>query len=66
VESRAPLTHAAAVLLTFKQQGGTRAEALAVLEQLRSEATTEATGDAVLEIMDITTGFCSPGLRVWD
>jgi hypothetical protein len=53
------------ILSDFKSLGGTQAEALEVLEQLRSESRDEETEDCILEMMDIASGWCAPRFRVW-
>jgi hypothetical protein len=54
-----------AILSDFKNLGGTQAEALEVLQQLRSESQDEETEDCTLEMMDIAVGWCAARLRVW-
>lgn len=55
-----------ASLSDFKTLGGTQAEALEVLEQLRAESRDDETQeDCILEMMDIASGWCNPRFRVW-
>jgi hypothetical protein len=54
-----------AILSDFKNLGGTQAEALDVLEQLRSESQDEETEDYILDMMDIAAGWCAVKFRVW-
>jgi hypothetical protein len=55
-----------ASLSDFKKLGGTQAEALEVLEQLRAESRDDETQeDSILEMMDIASGWCNPRFRVW-
>jgi hypothetical protein len=60
------LVDVSAILKDFKNLGGTQAEALEVLEQLRSEAPDEEIEDCILEMMDIAAGWCNARLRVWE
>jgi hypothetical protein len=59
------LVDVSAILNDFKNLGGTQAEALEVLGQLRSESPDEETEDCILEMMDIAAGWCAARLRVW-
>jgi hypothetical protein len=59
------LVDVSAILNDFKNLGGTQAEALEVLGQLRSESPDEETEDCILEMMDIAAGWCNARLRVW-
>jgi hypothetical protein len=59
------LVDVSAILNDFKKLGGTQAEALEVLGQLRSESPDEETEDCILEMMDIAGGWCNARLRVW-
>jgi hypothetical protein len=53
-------------LSDFKKLGGTQAEALEVLAQLRSESRDDETvEDSILEMMDIASGWCAARFRVW-
>lgn len=54
-----------ASLSDFEKLGGTQAEALEVLEELRAESRDEAEEDCILEMMDIASGWCAARLRVW-
>ncbi len=45
--------------------GGTQDEALRVLERMRTSATDEREQDAIMDVMDVASGFISPTLRVW-
>jgi hypothetical protein len=64
--SKPPLEHVVTVLSDFKSQGGTRTEALEILEGLRTEfQDDDDSEDYILEMMDIAAGFCAPRFRVW-
>lgn len=52
-------------LVEFAARGGTRAEAEAVIGQLRAQFTDEVQEDLVLELLDLATGWCAPRMRVW-
>jgi hypothetical protein len=60
------LVDVSAILKDFKNLGGTQAEALEVLGQLRSESPDEETEDSILEMMDIAAGWCNARFRVWE
>lgn len=64
VSRQASLAELAAILRTQREQGVTRSMALAALDELRTTAD-EHTADAILEIMDIVSGFGQPQYRVW-
>jgi hypothetical protein len=53
-------------LRDYKETGGTREEALAILECMRDEASDEQTEDRILELMDFVAAFCAPHSRLWD
>lgn len=52
------------ILLEFRRRGLSRADALDVLEALRTDAD-DAVEDRILEVMDIVFGNCAPHNRVW-
>jgi hypothetical protein len=62
---QSPFEDVFAILNDFKNLGGTQAEALEVLEQLRSESQDEETEDYILDMMDIAAGWCAVKFRVW-
>lgn len=53
------------VLVQYRDQGFTAQAVYAYLQCLRLEAT-EDIEDKALEAMDIASGYCSAGCRVWD
>ena len=60
-----PLPVLVTALQTYAANGGSQVSAHKVLEELRSEVTTESEEDRVLELLDIVCGFCSLHLRIW-
>ena len=54
------------ILLTYKNDGGSKANALKILNRLRETyKENEIFEDRVLELMDITEGFCILSNRIW-
>ena len=54
------------ILLTYKNDGGSKANALKILNRLREiYKENEIFEDRVLELMDITEGFCILSNRIW-
>ena len=60
----ADLFELADLLRNYRDAGGTRAEALAILGALRADVT-ESTEDRILEVMDFAAGYCQPRFRIW-
>lgn len=52
-------------LRAYKDGGGTREQALAILEGMRSEVADEAAEERILEWMDFAAGFCAPQAQIW-
>jgi hypothetical protein len=61
----APLDSMIEILRAHRDAGVRQPEAMAVLELLRSKASTEAEEDRILELMDLTNGFCSAHVRLY-
>jgi len=56
-----------AILLDFKNSGGTQAIAKKLVEELALEVSdNEVLQDRVYDILDIITGWCSSEIKVWD
>ena len=54
------------ILLTYKNDGGSKANALKILNRLRETyKENEIFEDRVLELLDITEGFCILSNRIW-
>lgn len=53
------------LLSQYKKKGLTADEVAHELEQLRNSVTVESREDAILELLDIVRGFCSPSLKIW-
>lgn len=62
---REPLAQVADVLRGYVKRGLSRKHATKVLEELRREVD-EDTEDRILEILDLVSGYCSAGLRIWE
>lgn len=70
LESGAGLLTLRAILLRYKASGVMAAQVAGLLQEWRASmrdcAQGEALEDAVLDALDIVTGWCAPQLRVWD
>lgn len=56
-----------AILLDFKNSGGTQVIAKKLVEELALEVSdNEVLQDRVYDILDIITGWCSSEIKVWD
>ena len=53
------------ILQQYKDSGVSKEEMIEYLEGMRSKGLKEKIDDGVLELLDISRGFCSPNLRVW-
>ena len=53
-----------AILMKYREKGFSSESVYEFLGAIRF-GVAENTGDRVLELMDIVSGFCSPGMRVW-
>ncbi|KAB2899945.1 MAG: hypothetical protein F9K40_09790 [Kofleriaceae bacterium] len=60
----AALTEYLPVLRQFRDRGLSASAAYAALERMRVGAD-EPTEDRILDLLDIASGYCGPGLRVW-
>ena len=60
----APLTEYLPILRQFRDRGLSASAAYAALERMRPAAD-EPTEDRILDLLDIASGYCGPGLRVW-
>ena len=52
-----------ALLIEFKEAGGTQADAYHLLASLRNEPGMNE--DLVLDLLDLVTGWCYPSNRIW-
>jgi hypothetical protein len=59
------LDEIAAILRRHRDLGLTQQAAYDVLQELRDHADEQAE-DALLEVMDIVSGYCQPRYRVWE
>ncbi|WP_215408495.1 hypothetical protein [Janthinobacterium sp. JC611] len=66
LDARAGLCTLRAVLLRYKASGVTAAQVAALLQELRPAAQEGPLEDAILDALDMVTGWCGPELRVWD
>jgi anthranilate phosphoribosyltransferase len=53
-----------AILMKYREKGFSSESVYEFLGTMRS-GVAESTDDRILELMDIVSGFCSPGMRVW-
>lgn len=54
------------LLRAMREDGWEREEMIELLAALREVFAKEAGEDRILEMLDIATGWCRPGLHVWD
>ncbi|WP_374966407.1 hypothetical protein [Lysinibacillus sp. RS5] len=54
------------ILKEYKDAGGKRNDAYAVLESLRAVVKDDSYEDRILELLDVVFGFCSLHVRIWD
>lgn len=66
IESTAPVTRILPQLREYRSRDVSRSAVLTILEDLRDAASSEATEDRVLEVMDLVAGFCRVEDAVWD
>jgi hypothetical protein len=64
VEIEASLEELISIVRTFKEAGGSREDAYAILQQARFEVD-DRKEDRLLELMDFVSGYCSPEKRLW-
>lgn len=53
------------VVVEFAAEGGSCRVACAVIEGLGANAPSAAASDVLLDLLDVTCGFCAAELRVW-
>ena len=63
--ARAGLLTLHAILLRYKASGVTAEQVESLLQELRGATHDEALEDAILDALDMVTGWCAPQLRVW-
>ncbi|KAB8058719.1 hypothetical protein GCN74_14760 [Janthinobacterium sp. FT14W] len=66
LDARAGLLTLRAILLRYQASGVTDAQVAAWLQELRAATPDEALEDAILDALDMVTGWSGPELRVWD
>ena len=66
LNARADLLTLRAILLRYHASGVTAAQVAALLQELRAATQDGAREDAILDALDMATGWCAPHLRVWD
>lgn len=66
LNARADLLTLRAILLRYHASGVTAAQVAGLLQELRAFAQDGAREDAILDALDMVTGWCAPHLRVWD
>ena len=66
LDARAGLLTLRAILLRYHASGVTAAQVAGLLQELRAFAQDGAREDAILDALDMVTGWCAPHLRVWD
>ena len=70
LDARAGLPALRAILLRYKASGVTAAQVAGLLQELRPSVDHGAQEgpleDAILDALDIVTGWCTPQLRVWN
>ena len=66
LNARADLLTLRAILLRYHASGVTAAQVAGLLLELRAFAQDGAREDAILDALDMVTGWCAPHLRVWD
>ncbi len=66
LNARADLLTLRAILLRYHASGVTAAQVAGLLQELRAFAQDGAREDAILDALDMATGWCAPHLRVWD
>lgn len=55
-----------ALLVSYRDAGGSQSELIARLERMRAAVAHEPLReDRVLDLLDFATGFCGPHLRLW-
>ncbi len=65
LDARAGLLTLHAILLRYKASGVTAEQVESLLQELRGATRDEALEDAILDALDMVTGWCAPQLRVW-
>lgn len=65
LDARAGLLTLHAILLRYKASGVTAEQVESLLQELRGATHDEALEDAILDALDMVTGWCAPQLRVW-
>lgn len=66
LDARAGLLTLRAILLRYRASGVTAAQVAALLQELRPVTQEGPLEDAILDALDMVTGWCAPQLRVWD
>ena len=66
LDARAGLLTLRAILLRYRASGVTAAQVAALLQELRPVTQEGPLEDAILDALDMVTGWCTPQLRVWD
>ncbi|APA67920.1 hypothetical protein [Janthinobacterium sp. 1_2014MBL_MicDiv] len=66
LDARAGLLTLRAILLRYKASGVTAAPVAGLLQELRPATQEGPLEDAILDALDMVTGWCGPALRVWD
>lgn len=66
LDARAGLLTLRAILLRYHASGVTAAQVAALLQELRPVTQEGPLEDAILDALDMVTGWCAPQLRVWD
>ena len=66
LNARADLLTLRAILLRYHASGVTAAQVAGLLQELRAFAQDGAREDAILDALDMATGWCALHLRVWD
>lgn len=65
LDARAGMLTLHAILLRYKASGVTAEQVESLLQELRGATHDEALEDAILDALDMVTGWCAPHLRVW-
>ena len=65
LDARAGLLTLHAIMLRYKASGVTAEQVESLLQELRGATHDEALEDAILDALDMVTGWCAPQLRVW-
>ena len=65
LDARAGLLTLHAIMLRYKASGVTAEQVESLLQELRGATQDEALEDAILDALDMVTGWCAPQLRVW-